>query len=544
MVKCYQNKNKPSKRDLAIAIKQNYEAGMKPIDISKLFNITKQRINYIIHHSTNNKRRRTKLTRNEKNILIKWAKDKSINIASAKRLRNRFNSLPRYKKEKKKQKKISLSTVNKILNKGLCKPKKIKKVFFLSTLNKEKRLKFLTFMKKNRISPKNIFFTDESNFNVSSFFNNNCKIRLSNKTLEAIKRGNEIALGKVTKQFHKKLNGILVSGGICCEGLSNLIFHSGTVNSFAYKQVLNFYKEDMKKFAEKYFQQDGARAHSSKGSQLEIKRLFGEKYIPTWEEGPQINGEKMPKWPPNSPDLSPIELVWSIVKGMLNIFQPSTIEELKIAIIKIWNSIASNTKICENIIKHMEKRWDLCIRHKGRRLDKQLLRRINPEKEKAILRMTKSEINGIRISYNDKILTKLKNKEIKEKKRQLKEQLSNENKLKNEFDKLMKLSPKEYRNIPDKEKKEIKFNYEHEKARRELTNEEIKKINEMSPIEYLELLNDETKEKLIGICLDRKILEAFENDSLLDEETREEKDDVDYSEEEEEAESEEVSEII
>ena len=46
---------------------------------------------------------------------------------------------------------------------------------------------------------------------------------------------------------------------------------------------LNFYKEDMKKFAEKYFQQDGARAHSPKNSQLEIKRLFGEKYMPTWE---------------------------------------------------------------------------------------------------------------------------------------------------------------------------------------------------------------------------------------------------------------------
>ena len=63
----------------------------------------------------------------------------------------------------------------------------------------------------------------------------------------------------------------------------------------------------------------------------------------------------------------------------------------------------------------------------------------------------------------------------------------------------------------------------------------------MSRIEYLELFYYETNEKLIGICLDRKILESFENDSLLNEDTREEKDDVDYSEE---AESEEVSEII
>ena len=91
----------------------------------------------------------------------------------------------------------------------------------------------------------------------------------------------------------------------------------------------------MKKFSGKYFQQDGARAHSSKGSQNEIKKLFGEYFIPTWDDGPKINGKSIPRWPPNSPDLSPIELVWSIIKGMLNIFLPSTLEELKIAILKI-----------------------------------------------------------------------------------------------------------------------------------------------------------------------------------------------------------------
>ena len=63
----------------------------------------------------------------------------------------------------------------------------------------------------------------------------------------------------------------------------------------------------------------------------------------------------MPKWPPNSPDLSPIELVWSIIKGMLNIFQPATIEEQKESIQKIWNSISLNAKICEKIINHIQK---------------------------------------------------------------------------------------------------------------------------------------------------------------------------------------------
>ena len=46
----------------------------------------------------------------------------------------------------------------------------------------------------------------------------------------------------------------------------------------------------------------------------------------------------------------------------------------------------------------------------------------------------------------------------------------------------------------------------------------------MTPIQYLNLLNYEIKEKLIGMCFDRKILDAFENTTLLEEqETLEDK---------------------
>ena len=34
---------------LAIVIKKNFEAGMKPIDIANLFGISKQRVNYWLH---------------------------------------------------------------------------------------------------------------------------------------------------------------------------------------------------------------------------------------------------------------------------------------------------------------------------------------------------------------------------------------------------------------------------------------------------------------------------------------------------------------
>jgi len=79
MVKKYQ--------EYAITIKKNHEAGMKAIEIANLFGLSPQRVNYWIHHPiTYHKKRRTKLTKNERNIIIKWARDKPINIASAKKI--------------------------------------------------------------------------------------------------------------------------------------------------------------------------------------------------------------------------------------------------------------------------------------------------------------------------------------------------------------------------------------------------------------------------------------------------------------------------
>ena len=44
MVKLF--KKVDSKHEFAIAIKKNYEAGMRPKDIAELFNLSKQRVNY------------------------------------------------------------------------------------------------------------------------------------------------------------------------------------------------------------------------------------------------------------------------------------------------------------------------------------------------------------------------------------------------------------------------------------------------------------------------------------------------------------------
>ena len=73
--------------------------------------------------------------------------------------------------------------------------------------------------------------------------------------------------------------------------------------------------------------------------------------------------------------------------------------------------------ICQNIIDHIKYLWDLCIKYKRRRLDKELLRKIPKVNRQIKWEMKTPEINGIRVSYNDKFVLKLMNKDIREKKR-------------------------------------------------------------------------------------------------------------------------------
>ena len=91
MVKLIQ---KYKNHELATAIRKNHEAGMKANKIAKLFGISAQSVNYWIHNEIKRPRkRRAKLTRNEKIMLIKWAKNKPIYIVGAKKIQMKFNLL-------------------------------------------------------------------------------------------------------------------------------------------------------------------------------------------------------------------------------------------------------------------------------------------------------------------------------------------------------------------------------------------------------------------------------------------------------------------
>lgn len=134
----------------------------------------------------------------------------------------------------------------------------------------------------------------------------------------------------------KKSKGFMVAGGVSKYGVGKLIFCIGSVDSFAYKQAIDYYKKDIAFLSpqneELFFQQDNAPAHSSK----EIKELL-------------TTFKTLKFWPPNSPEISPIEKVWAFILRKLEGKNIKDLEEMKKEVLFIWNRIPK--AFCEKIVE-------------------------------------------------------------------------------------------------------------------------------------------------------------------------------------------------
>ena len=82
---------------------------------------------------------------------------------------------------------IGYRTINKILNKFIGEPRKIRKVFFLSEDQKRKRIDFCKKILEKGLTGKEIFFTDETQIDLSNYVNDS--IRLTKENEEKLKKG-------------------------------------------------------------------------------------------------------------------------------------------------------------------------------------------------------------------------------------------------------------------------------------------------------------------------------------------------------------------
>ncbi len=149
--------------------------------------------------------------------------------------------------------------------------------------------------------------------------------------------------------------GVMVWGCLTSKGVGYLCKIEGTMDQHLYKSIL---EDDLMNTLEFYnfnpeeviFQHDNDPKHKSKSVQ-------------EWLSNQEFD---VLSWPAQSPDLNPIENLWSEVKRKLNKFKspPKGILELWERIESIWNEISVQT--CQNLISSMPRRVMDVIKAKGR----------------------------------------------------------------------------------------------------------------------------------------------------------------------------------
>ncbi|MBR6907848.1 transposase [bacterium] len=125
-------------------------------------------------------------------------------------------------------------------------------------------------------------------------------------------------------------HGIMVYGAIGVNYKSKLVITNLKITSKVYTNNIEQSRmiEDLKN-REYVFMQDGAPSH---------KALDTRKWLNT-------RCDYLAFWPPNSPDLNPIEMLWGIIKTRIKQLptQPKTIDDLTKKVLEIWYSIDMET---------------------------------------------------------------------------------------------------------------------------------------------------------------------------------------------------------
>lgn len=147
---------------------------------------------------------------------------------------------------------------------------------------------------------------------------------------------------------------VMIWGCMAAKGVGTAFVCTGRMNSATYVNMLEQVLEPSitKIFAEEerknvIFQQDNAPCHTARASTA----WFLE------------NGIRVLDWPPQSPDLNPIEHLWSILKKRVHNRKSASKRELENVIMQEWNSLPSAT--CQKLVHSMPRRIAAVLRAKG-----------------------------------------------------------------------------------------------------------------------------------------------------------------------------------
>ena len=184
------------------------------------------------------------------------------------------------------------------------------------------------------------FFSDESKFNL-----------INSDGRSYVRRKNE-SMNKKCVTLTVKFGGgnVMYWGGFSALGVGPLVKVKNTLKQSDYihlleKEFLTYSNENLPPGW--YFQQDNASCHK------------GKKTIDWFKS----NGIDLVDWLAQSPDLSPIENLWGIIKARIKKEKPQNMQDLKSKIVKIWKEIPND--LCLKLAHSMPNRLAKVIDNKG-----------------------------------------------------------------------------------------------------------------------------------------------------------------------------------
>lgn len=169
------------------------------------------------------------------------------------------------------------------------------------------------------------------------------------------KRDGERAQARHIKQTVKHGGGsIMIWGCMTSNGVGHMCKITGTMDQYLYRSILEdefmqtigWHDLDVNKVI---FQQDNDPKHTA----LSVQQWLNQQAF------------QVLQWPPQSPDLNPIEHLWAILKRRLNQYEepPKGLLELWERVQVEWDRIDEQT--CRRLIESMPRRIEAVIKAKG-----------------------------------------------------------------------------------------------------------------------------------------------------------------------------------
>jgi len=314
-------------KELSVEAKENIisliENGLRQAEVARLLNVHRSTIGRVVQRF-----RQSKTVENKKRTgRPPCLTQRNLHALSRIVKRKRIATVPEITEEFRLSTSVEASeiTIKRVLRRlGYRKCVAVKQMV-VREVNKKKRLDYCRGKLLWKVTPhwRKVIFSDEMSIVVSP----NGRVKLWRKAEEKW----SVHCVEAAHLGPRSTLKLMVWGCISYQKVGPLVFVEGTMNSAKYTNVLadHFLPFVAENFAQArwYLQDDNASIHRSANTD-EWKRQHG---IPGFF------------WPPQSPDLNPIENVWKVMKIHVkkNIAQIRTVGELQCALAACWNGLSA-----------------------------------------------------------------------------------------------------------------------------------------------------------------------------------------------------------